>query len=67
MNKRKIIYTNYNIDKFERKEILDLDEVVLDSSKSVKWLEITSLEDINFINKVGKKFNLLDDAESPFL
>lgn len=58
MNTRKIIYTNYNIDKFERREIHDLEEIVLDSEKSVKWLEIKSLEDIDLINKVGKKYNL---------
>lgn len=58
MNKGKIIFTNYNINKFERKEIYDLDELVLDSDKSVKWIEIKSLEDIDLINKVGKKFNI---------
>lgn len=58
MYKRTIIYTNYNSEKFERRELEDLDELVISQDNSVKWLEITSLDDIELINKIGKKFNI---------
>lgn len=58
MGKTKIIITNYNSNEIERKEVNNLDQLVLDSDKSVTWLEITSLEDEDLINKVGEKFNL---------
>lgn len=58
MNERRVIFTNYDMDKFERKEIDDLDELVLEQYEGVKWIEINSLEDTDFINSVGKQFNL---------
>lgn len=58
MEERKIIYTNYDSEKFERIEINNLDELVLVQDNSVKWLEITSLNDVDLINSIGEKFNL---------
>ena len=58
MYNRTMIYANYNSEKFERRELEDLDELVISQDNSVKWLEITSLDDIELINKIGKRFNI---------
>ena len=58
MNKRTIIFTNYNNKKFERVELKSIDDLVIDEDNTVKWLEITSLDNRDLINKIGKKFNL---------
>lgn len=58
MNTRRIIFTNYDSEKFERVELQELDELVIAEDNTVKWLEITTLDNIDLINQVGKKFNL---------
>lgn len=54
----KVIYTNYNSKEFERKEILDLNELALSDDSNIKWLDITSLDNLNIVKEVGAKFNL---------
>ncbi|NLC54440.1 MAG: magnesium/cobalt transporter CorA [Erysipelothrix sp.] len=51
-------YTNYNSDNFERKEFFSFNDLVLEESEDVKWLEITSLADLDLINDIANKFNL---------
>lgn len=52
------MFTNYNNEKFERGELKELDELVIVKDNSVKWLEITSLDNIELINQICKKFNI---------
>lgn len=54
----KIVLTNYNSDKIERKEIKDLNQIDHYDNKSVSWLQITALEDVGLINKIKEEFNL---------
>ena len=58
MDEGNIIYTNYNSERFERIEVKDLDRLIIPKDNSVKWLEINSLEEIELINKIGRKFNI---------
>ena len=58
MDSVRIIYTRYNSDEFARDEMFDLDEIVLDKDDKVKWINITSLENIDLINRVGERFKL---------
>lgn len=53
-----MVFTNYNNEKFERGELKELDELVIVKDNSVKWLEITSLDNIELINQICKKFNI---------
>lgn len=52
------MFTNYNNEKFKRGELKKLDELVIVKDNSVKWLEITSLDNIELINQICKKFNI---------
>lgn len=52
------MFTNYNNEKFKRGELKELDELVIVKDNSVKWLEITSLDNIELINQICKKFNI---------
>ena len=58
MEKGKIVYTNYNKEKFERIEVEDLKKLIIPQDNSIKWIEINSLKDIELINRVGQKFNI---------
>lgn len=58
INNRTMVFTNYNNEKFERGELKELDELVIVKDNSVKWLEITSLDNIELINQICKKFNI---------
>ncbi len=58
MEKQEIIFTNYNSEIFKRIELKALDDLFLPKDTSVKWLEITSLENIDLINQIGKRFNI---------
>lgn len=58
MDNRKIVFTSYNSEKFERTELLDLDDLVILEDNNVKWLEISTLNDTDLINRIGKKFNI---------
>ena len=58
MGKGKITYTEYNNQRFERKEITHVGEINIMKDDRVHWLDITSLEDRNVIKEIGEKFTL---------
>lgn len=58
MDEMKLIFTNYDMERFERNELLDLDSLVLPMDNSVKWLEVTSLDNVGLIEEIGQKFNI---------
>ncbi len=58
MDNRKIVFTSYNSEKFERIELLDLHDLVILQDNNVKWLEIATLDDIDLVNRIVKKFNI---------
>ncbi len=58
MNKRNMIFTNYNSEIYERTQVKDLDDLIIEEDSLIKWLEITSLDDVDLLNRVGTKFNI---------
>ncbi|NLC03594.1 MAG: magnesium/cobalt transporter CorA [Tissierellia bacterium] len=58
MDEMKLIFTNYDMERFERNELLDLASLVLPMDNSVKWLEVTSLDNVGLIEEIGQKFNI---------
>ncbi len=54
----RMIYSSYNSDIFERKEIIDLKKFVIRDDGRIKWLDITSLDHLAIVKTVGEKFNL---------
>ncbi|HZJ68493.1 MAG TPA: magnesium/cobalt transporter CorA [Candidatus Eisenbacteria bacterium] len=58
MEEMNVIYTNYNVEEFARTQLSNLDNLVLPDDKSVKWLEIPILNNIDLIEKIGHKFDI---------
>lgn len=58
MEATKLMFTNYNNDRFERTEVKNLSDLIIPQDNSVKWLEVNLLEDTELVMKVGQKFNI---------
>lgn len=57
-NNTKIIYTRYNYEEFESREIENFGEYILESQDGVKWFDFIGLEDEIFIWEIVKSLNL---------
>lgn len=58
MESGKIIYTRYNSEEFYREKLSNIKDFDLGKDGMVKWINITSLEDEDLINNIGRYFNL---------
>lgn len=58
MEATKLMFTNYNNDRFERTEVKNPSDLIIPQDNSVKWLEVNLLEDTELVMKVGQKFNI---------
>lgn len=58
MGKGKIIHIRYNSQEFERQELTNIEDLIINNGDKVNWLDITSLNNIDIINEVGYRFKL---------
>lgn len=58
MGKRKIIYTSYNSEEFNRREIKNIEDLIIPKPNMVNWIDVISINNFDLINKVGERFKL---------
>lgn len=57
-NETKLIYTRYNSDEFESKEIKSIEEYLSSTEIGIKWLDIIGLDNKSLITEISNKLEL---------
>lgn len=58
MEAKKMIFTRYNTEFFEKVEVNNFDELIIPADDTVKWLEVTLSDNEELVKQLGNRFNI---------